>query len=224
MWHFFLNSFFFFFKLKFFYSRLTEQKASLFFQILCEMVLVIGNKLPSNLTKHNADWGISVCKSTNITNSKVAKNVVAAAISLSSPPTDLIVAKDMAAELLKVTGSETEESIKRSAKYPLINESTSSAIGSCILQFLEAVIADMEWGTRKLKIISSISQNSTHLSQNGELASRLTFEENLYCRAEAVVEVLSHFASMSLKGICAFLCDNFLYFIYAGVSPTLTNC
>ena len=164
---------------------------------------MIGNKLPSKWKNIHGAWAVRVSKSNRITNSKVVKSIVTVAITLSLPPTDLIVAQDMATELLKVTGSETVGPIEKSESYPVINHSTSAAINSCILQLIEAILVDMDWATKKLKTFSLVGQRSTNLNESGENAPGLAFEENLYTRAEAVVKVLSLFVLMSLKGMYA---------------------
>ncbi|KAJ6355815.1 hypothetical protein OIU78_004027 [Salix suchowensis] len=69
--------------------------------IISDMLLVIGEQLPRKQRSSHGAWSIHVCKSNVIKNSKAARSVVALAISLSSPPSDLIVAQDMAKELLK---------------------------------------------------------------------------------------------------------------------------
>ncbi len=172
-------------------------------QIICDMILMIGNKLPSKWKNIHGAWAVRVCKSNRIMNSKVVKSIFTVAITLSLPPTDLIVAQDMATELLKVTGSETVGPIEKSESYPVINHSTSAAINSCILQLIEAILVDMDWATKKLKTFSLVSQRSTNLNESGENAPGLAFEENLYTRAEAVVKVFSLFVLMSLKGMYA---------------------
>ena len=169
-------------------------------QIICDMILMIGNKLPYKWKNIHGAWAVRVGKRNHITNSKVVKGIVTVALSLSLPPNDLIVAQDMASELLKVTGSETIDPIEMSESYPVVNHSTNAAINSCILQLIEAILVDMDWTTKKLKIFSLVTQRSINLNKSGEHAPGLAFEENLYTRAEAVVKVLSFFVLMSLKG------------------------
>lgn len=164
------------------------------------MILMIGEKLPCELRKVHGAWALRVCKGKEITSTKVAKSVVTLAISLSLPPNDLSMSRDLATELLKVIGSEGQEPSKVSDVYPLINESTSTAIISCILHMVEVTIVDMDWAIKKLKMFYSVNQKSTHLSQNGEIAYGLAFEENVYSRAEEVVKILACFFLMSLKG------------------------
>jgi Fanconi anemia group I protein len=176
-------------------------------QIICEMILMVGDKLPCKWRNIHGAWAVRVCKSNGITNSKVVKSIVVLAISLSSPPNDLILAQDMAVELLKVTGSEMDDPIEKSESYPLINHSTSAAISSCILQLIEAMLVDMDWATKKLKNLSWINQTSAHLNENGENSPGLAFEENLYSMAEEVMKVLSFFVLMTIKGMYAVSSD-----------------
>ncbi|GAV64147.1 hypothetical protein CFOL_v3_07665 [Cephalotus follicularis] len=168
-------------------------------EVICEMILMIGDKMPCKWRNSHGAWAISVCKSNTITNSNVAKSVVRLAIYLTSPPNDLSVAQDMAKSLLQVIGSERNNLLEVSESYHLITQSTCSSVTSCLLQLIESVIVDMDWAIKKLKTFSLITQKSIHLSQNGEHASELVLEENLYSRAEAVVKVLSSFVLMSLQ-------------------------
>lgn len=161
---------------------------------------MIGEKLPRELRSVHGAWALRICKDKEITDSKVSKSVVTLAISLSLPPDDLTICQDMAIELLKVIGSERQEPLKVSDVYPLINQSTNTAINSCILHVVEIIMADMDWAVKKLKIFHSVIQKSTHLSQNGEIAYGLAFEEIVYSRAEAVVKILASFVLMNLKG------------------------
>ncbi|XP_017975888.1 PREDICTED: Fanconi anemia group I protein homolog isoform X1 [Theobroma cacao] len=189
------------FILKFLKPMLSElMKVSAFrnIEVLCGIMLMIGHKLPCKWRNSHAAWAIHICKTSNTTDSNIAKSMVRLAISLSSPPTDLHVAQDMLKELLKFIGSNSSDSSQVS-EYLLINQSTTTAVASCLLQITDAVIVDMDWATKKLKAASQVAQKSTHLNQNGEHNSGLVFEENLYSRVKAVVEVLSSFVLMSLK-------------------------
>ncbi|XP_015899875.3 uncharacterized protein LOC107433136 [Ziziphus jujuba] len=168
-------------------------------EIVCGMILMTGEKLPRELRSIHGAWALRICKDKEITDSKVTRSVVTLAISLSFPPDDLAICQDMAIEVLKVVGSETQEPLKVSDVYPLINQSTSTAINSCILHEIEIIMADMDWALKKLKMLYSVIQKSTHLSQNGESAHGLAFEETVYSRAEAVVKTLASFVLMSLK-------------------------
>ncbi|EXC03954.1 hypothetical protein L484_007211 [Morus notabilis] len=168
-------------------------------EVICAMILMIGENLPCELRNSHGSWAISVCKAKNITNSKIAKSVVTLAISLSFPPNDLIICQDMATELLQVMGSKTCEPVRVSEAYPLLNHSTRNAISSCILHLMETFILDMDWAIKKLKTFSSLILRSIHVNTNGEHAPGQAFEENLYSRAEAVTKVLASFVLMSLN-------------------------
>lgn len=133
-------------------------------------------------------------------NPKAAKSLLTLAICLRSPQNDLIIAKDIAIELLKVTGSEKDDPLELSETYPLINHSTQTAITSCMLLFVESVISDMDWIIMKLKTYSVASQKKIYLDQTREHTPGLALEEFLYSRAEALVEVLASFVMMNLKG------------------------
>ncbi|KAM1742336.1 hypothetical protein ACFX12_012349 [Malus domestica] len=168
-------------------------------EIISDMIMIIGCKLPCELSNSHGAWAVSVCKSNEILSSKVGKSIVRLAICLSSPPDDLIISQDLARELLQVIGSEGNEPVKVSEAYPVINHLTSAVLNSCVLHTIEEVIADMDWATKKLKTFSLVYQKMVHFSQNNEQSSELAFEENLYPRAGAVVKVLSSFVSMNLN-------------------------
>ncbi|XP_042516364.1 Fanconi anemia group I protein isoform X2 [Macadamia integrifolia] len=168
-------------------------------EVLLDMMLMMGNKLPCKLRNYHGAWAISICKSNTMMNSKTAKNVVALAICLSTPPNDLIVAQDIAAELLKVYGSGESDPVKISETYPIINHSTKSALASSLLQLIESVVLDLDWAVRKLKASSAITQRYSCLDQYGEKVPSLILEEALYSRSEALVNLLSFFVVMNLK-------------------------
>lgn len=69
-------------------------------EILCDIVFMIGNKLPYKWRNFLGEWTIHVCKSSSMKNFRVAKSLVTVAIYLSSPPNDLTLAYDLATELL----------------------------------------------------------------------------------------------------------------------------
>ncbi|GKU85432.1 hypothetical protein SLEP1_g110 [Rubroshorea leprosula] len=168
-------------------------------EVLCDIILMIVNKLPSKLRYSHGAWVIDICKTNDIKNFHVVKSMIRLAICLNSPPTDMQVAQDMAKKMLKIIQSDNSDSLEASESFSLINLSTASAITSCILQIIEADIVDMEWATKKLKTTSLVTHKSTYLNHEGKHTSGLAFEENLYSRAKAVVEILSSFVLMSLK-------------------------
>lgn len=183
------------------FTKLYKFKIRPFFsQILFDIMLMIGNELPCKWKNSHGTWAEGFCKSNSITNANVVKSVAKLAICLISPPNDLFVAQSLALELLKVTGSGSSDSLEVSELYPLINQSTSTTIMSCILQLTEEVVSDMDWAIKKVKTFSLVTQKSILVNHDEDHLSRLGFEENLYSRTEALVKVLSSFVLMSLKG------------------------
>ncbi|KAL3626536.1 hypothetical protein CASFOL_030085 [Castilleja foliolosa] len=168
-------------------------------EILCNIVLMIGNKLPEERRSLVGSWATRICKSINISNSKVAKCLIFIAVTLSSPPTDLVISENMSAELLKVVGSENIDPFDKSETFPVINKSTSVAIASTILQLVESTISDMDWISIRLKTYYTVIQKGISFNQSGKVASELALEETLFLRAEAVVKVLAYFVDMNLK-------------------------
>ncbi|KAL5541884.1 hypothetical protein UlMin_009594 [Ulmus minor] len=181
------------------FFKLLELNFSNEVEIICGIILMIGEKLPGELRNSHGAWALSICKDKELTDSKFAKNIITLAISLSLPPNDLTISQDMAKELLRVIGSENHESLPVSEVYPLLNCSTSTAISSCILHLMETFIVDMDWAIKKLKTVSSAAYKNTHVNQNDERAPGLVFEEILYSRTEAVAKVLASFVLMILK-------------------------
>ncbi|XP_057957699.1 uncharacterized protein LOC131150775 isoform X2 [Malania oleifera] len=168
-------------------------------EVLCDIILMVGKSLPPNWRNSHGDWAAYICRSSGITNPKVAGSMVKLALCLISPTNDLFLAHEMAAELLAVVGSESSSPVEKSETCPIINCSTTTAIVSSILKILESAVAETEWGTTKLKTISLVAQKSTSFDQDGEHVFLLAFEESLYRRFEGVVRVLSCFVLMSLK-------------------------
>ncbi|KAL7144432.1 hypothetical protein ABFS83_07G012200 [Erythranthe nasuta] len=169
-------------------------------EILCDIVLMIGNTLPEERRNILGSWTMKVVKTSHISNSKVAKCLVLTAVNLTSPPSDFIIAENMAAELLTVVGSEgPTEPLDMSEKFPVINKSTCAAIASTILQSVESTILDFDSIMTRLKTHYVATQKGASFNRSGETATELAVEEILYSRAEAVVEVLSHFVAMNLK-------------------------
>lgn len=175
-------------------------KRCIYPQILSELLLMIGKKLPNERRNLLGSWATELCRKSEVSNSKVAKCLVFIAITLSSPPADLVIAENLTAELVKVVGSEGNDPVDASETFPIISKITSSAISTTILQSIESSVADMEWITTRLKTCYTATQKGISLNQTGEEAPELAVEEVLYSRAEAVVKVLSHFVAMNLKG------------------------
>ncbi|KAL2459280.1 hypothetical protein Fot_54969 [Forsythia ovata] len=181
---------------------LTEFLALSFFheaQILCDITAMIGNKLPEERKNLVAMWAIRICKNSDVSNSKVAKSLVSLAVSLSSPPNDLLVAQEMAAELSKVTGSDNSDPLEKSETFLVINKSTDDAIASTLLQSVESTIVDMDWIITRLNTYYTATRKGIPLHQTGMFASGSVLEETLYSKAEALVKVLSFFVAMNLK-------------------------
>ncbi|XP_060197754.1 uncharacterized protein LOC132626781 isoform X1 [Lycium barbarum] len=170
-------------------------------EVLCDIIMLISNKLPEEQKNLVGNWAKCICKTSKVSNPKAAKSIVSIAILLTSPPNDLIIAEDMAAELLKVVGSEAErlDSQVTLDAYSIINKSTSAPLASLILHLVESVILDIEWVIMKLKIYSVANTRAVLVNQNGVKDTRLALEEIVYSRAEAVVKVLSSFVMMDLK-------------------------
>ncbi|KAK6138776.1 hypothetical protein DH2020_027487 [Rehmannia glutinosa] len=168
-------------------------------EIICDIVLMIGNKLPEERRNLVGSWANRICKSSNVSNSKVAKCLVFIAVTLSSAPADLVISQNMAAELLQVVGSDGTNPLDISETFPVINKSTSAAIVSTILQSVESTIVGMDWIMVKLKSYYTVTQKGISFNQSGKVTSELALEETLYSRAEAVVKVLSYFVAMNLK-------------------------
>lgn len=167
--------------------------------------MLISNKLPEEQRNLVGNWAKCICKTSKTSNPKAAKSIVSIAILLTSPPNDLVIAEDMAAELLKVVGSESEseggDSQVTLDAYSVINKSTSAPLASLILDLVESVIHETEWVIMKLKIYSLPNMRAVLVNQKGEKDTRLALEETVYSRAEAVVKVLSSFVKMNLKGM-----------------------
>lgn len=168
---------------------------------------MIGNKLPCKLRDSLGGWAVCICSSSEAANAKAARSILALPVYLRSPPNDLVVAQDMASELLTVFGSEERDPVEKSESYPIINHSTKPAIASLLLQFIESIIADLDWAISKSKALSATSHEITDIGNSddhGAKAPGLVLEEALYSRSEALVNLFSSFAEMSLKGIAHF--------------------
>ncbi|CAN1806891.1 Fanconi anemia group I protein [Linum perenne] len=183
-------------------SQLLDASAFREVETVKDMVSIIGNKLPCQWRKSHGAWAIAVCKSQAIRNTKVARTIVDLSLCLSSSPHDLNFAHDLTKELLKFNGlnmdsQQVDEA--SSENFPIVNVATSTAISACILQVIEAVIVEMDWGVKKLKTVALMDQRSIHLAGNDEHSSRTAFENQLISKSEAVVKVLSSFVLMRLK-------------------------
>ncbi|KAK9136852.1 hypothetical protein Sjap_007446 [Stephania japonica] len=162
-------------------------------EVLSQIILLIGRKLPSHLRNSFGAWSSHLCRNTIIEDPKAAKGVIELSIHLTSSPNDLMVGRDIASELLKVVGSEETESVEKSETFTIINRSTGNAITNMFLQMMESVFTEIGWAITKLKSVCSSHGSS------GEPSPGMILEDALYSRAEAVVNFLSFFAHMNLK-------------------------
>ncbi|KAK1380281.1 Fanconi anemia group I protein [Heracleum sosnowskyi] len=180
----------------------SELLAASFFQeieILCDITMSIGTKLSGERRRSVGDWALHICKSCDVKNSKIAKSVLNLVFLLSPSPNDLVVAEDVAKELLKLMGSDTSSPLTKSETYPLIQHSTETVVASSVLHMIELIVVDMDWFATKLKSYLAANQKGIMLDENDRQAPALALEEIFYMTAEAIVKVLSPFLSMSLK-------------------------
>ncbi|KAI3691576.1 hypothetical protein L6452_31372 [Arctium lappa] len=180
------------------FSELLHAKFYHEVEILCDIANMIGNtsNVRSNLL---SAWAICICKTSNVANPKIAKSVVTLLLSCTGAPNDLIVACDMALELVKTMGSERQTLLEKSENYTIINRSTETAIASVLLQLAESVIVDMDRLSMKLKTCLTGACKGISLDHDGKQNPYFTLEDTLYQRAEAVVDLLSSFVVMNLK-------------------------
>ena len=107
--------------------------------------------------------------------------------------------KQVNTSIKNMVGS-TKKRPGRSETYKIINNSTETVLSLVILQFLESIIADMDRISMKMKTCFTSAYKGIQMDDNGIHKSHLTLEETLYQRAEAVMELLSSFVVMNLKG------------------------
>ncbi|XP_027115991.1 uncharacterized protein [Coffea arabica] len=180
---------------------LSELLKSSFFsevEIVCDILMIIGNQLPAERRNLVGAWILHICKSIDLRNPKLARSWVYLVVSLSLPPNDLTVSQEMASELLKVLRLGKSDP-DLSETFHVINKTTCAAIASSILQIVESNIVDMDWIITKLKTYSSATQKGVSLEPDKSLGPGLVLEETLYCRVEAIIKVLSNFVLMNLK-------------------------
>ncbi|KAJ0232275.1 Fanconi anemia group I-like protein [Hirschfeldia incana] len=168
-------------------------------QILCDIMLMIGNALPDKSKQRHGSWAHEIFRSCETSNTTVAKSILKLAISFTTSPGDLCIAVEVAKELQNVIGLDKADTSQVSESYTIINQSTSASITSCILQLVDSAIGDMDWGTKKLKNMYVASQKNIHLNHDDESTSGLALEEALYAMAESTVKILSSFVLMNLK-------------------------
>ncbi|VFQ86775.1 unnamed protein product [Cuscuta campestris] len=159
-------------------------------EVIGDIVQMIAGTMVGGTKNLIGEWATNICRSTSITDPEVAKRMFCLIVSLTSAPNDMLVVQDMATHLLQVVGSEKAAPSDTSEAYPIINKSTSAAIATYILGFIEYFIIEMQYVIRKLQ--------GCILTQN-EDPKVLALEESLYKREEAAVLVLSSFVQMDLK-------------------------
>lgn len=170
------------------------------FQVICEIMMITGQELPSEDRSLHGVWVVQMLHSNNIDSPKVAKGLITLAILLNVSPDDLILAQELSVELSSVISFEDESARRNSEIYPFINHSTSTLVATSLLHVIESVVTDIVWATMKLQIFYSISQKRTSSVEMEEHAHIMALEETLYSRAEAVATVLSTFVVMNLNG------------------------
>lgn len=147
---------------------------------------------------------MGICRSSSIEHPSAARTVAGLVIYLMPAPNDLIVARDMASELLKVMGSEDKDPEEISETFPIINNSTKNAIAAMLIQVVDSCIVELDWSVSKLKAISIVNLEFIGLKkqhQFGERLPGLKLEEALHSRSEALAYLLSSFLEMNLKGM-----------------------
>ncbi|VFQ70471.1 unnamed protein product [Cuscuta campestris] len=180
--------------------ELLAQSFFLEVEVLSNILNLIAAKLlPEERRDFVGNWARGICKRRNVSNPRVAKSFANLALSLSSASNDMIIAQDMAKELLNVVGKEDSVPQETSSAYSIINKSTSTHIASIILQFLDSAISDIEWISIKLKERPCSYKRDCSSQQFGEKTLELVMEETLYSRAGAVVKVASFFVLMNLQ-------------------------
>lgn len=171
--------------------------------MLSELISRVGKSLPNEQRKHYGNWAVGLCRSKAIRNPSAARSLASLAIYLLPAPDDLIVAHDIGSELLKVVGSEDKDPIEISVTFPIIGHSTKNVLATMLLQLFEISIADLDWALSRLKDFSVFRLEFAGVKGNIHLAERhpgLVLEETMYSRSEALVNLMSSFTEMNLKG------------------------
>ncbi|EHA8589521.1 Fanconi anemia group I protein [Cocos nucifera] len=173
-----------------------------FSKVLAELIVIIEKKLPRQQRTYHGMWAAGICRSSSIENPNAARSVAGIVIYLMPAPNDLIVAHDIASELLKVMGSEDKDPEEISETFPIINHSTKNEIAAMLIQVVESCMVELDWSVSKLKAISFVNLGFIGLKkkhQFGERLPGLKLEEALHSRSEALAYLLSFFVEMNLK-------------------------
>ncbi|CAE6230013.1 unnamed protein product [Arabidopsis arenosa] len=168
-------------------------------EILCDIMLKLGNNLPDKFKQRHGSWAHQICRNCETSNTTVAKSILKLAISFTTSPDDLCIAVEVAKELQNIMGLDKSDTLEVSESYMVINQPTSASVTSCILQLIDSAIVDMDWATKKLKNFYVVSQKNIHLNDDTESTVGLVLEEALYSMAESTVRILSSFVLMNLK-------------------------
>lgn len=182
-----------------------ETNLSKFFcQVLSELMVTVGKKLAQEQRKLYGNWAVGICRSHKVENHSAARSLVLLALNLLPASDDLVIAREMASELLKVIGSEDKDPTDMSETFLVINHSTKNVIATMMMQLVEFSIADLDWAVSRLKAVSTFGHEFASPNGNiqfGERLPGLLLEEAIYSRSEALVDVMSSFTEMNLKGI-----------------------
>nr|XP_029120442.1 Fanconi anemia group I protein [Elaeis guineensis] len=171
-------------------------------EVLAELIVIIEKKLPNQQRTYHGTWAAAICRSSSIENPNAARSVAGLVIYLMPAPNDLIVAHDMASELLKVVGSEDKDPEEISETFPIINHSTKNAIASMLIRVVESCMVELDWSISKLRAMSIVNLEFIGLRkkhQFGERLPGLKLEEALHSRSEALAYLLSCFLELNLK-------------------------
>ncbi|KAJ4764510.1 Fanconi anemia group I protein [Rhynchospora pubera] len=174
-------------------------------EALAELILIIGKSLPAEQRSSLSSWVIELYKTKKIENANSVCTMATIAINLIPAPKDVMFAKDVAAELLLVFGSESDDPIPASERFSFVNCTTKDAIAGVLLGGVESSIIEFDWIASRLKEMIGLNSGSTAFDEKGSrhiggtMVSRIEVEDALYSRLISVVHLLSYFAEMNLS-------------------------
>ncbi|PKA62238.1 hypothetical protein AXF42_Ash016030 [Apostasia shenzhenica] len=183
------------------YSELVSLNLFKEAEVVSELFLIIWRVMPFEQKNHYAVWIMNVWKNKNIVNAYTAGSVVALVLHIMPATNDLIVAQEIAAELLQVMGSEEKDPIEISEKFPFVNHSTKNAVAVALIRMMETSLVDVDWSVLKLKAAYNISHEfvDSRGHQFSERLPSLLLEDAIYLRSEELANLMSFFAKMNLK-------------------------
>ena len=146
---------------------------------------MVGRRMPEESREAHGLWAIDLCRISDWNNPTAASSLVDISIYLRPSPHDLTTAREMAAALMSVNSLEDHDQPEASETYPIVNQSTASVVTSCLLRLVDSVLVELDWSLLKLNALTS---------------EKLTLEEAVYSRSEALVNILSHLVQMNLTG------------------------